>query len=88
MTDNQMLERTKARESLYQKIDEQSIELKDAVKLIRKIFNLTQVEYAKKVGVSKMCVTNLERGIGNPTLKNITKMLSPMKLELKVSRGP
>lgn len=75
----------KAREQLYQSIENSQLDLIEAVKLIRKIYGLSQVEFAKKVGVSKMTITNLERGVGNPTIKNVNKILAPMGLELKIS---
>lgn len=79
-------ERKQARDKLYEKLDQEKLSLAEAVKLIREIYGLTQSEYAKKVNVSKMTITNLEQGKGNPTLKSIEKILSPMKLELKLSR--
>lgn len=82
----QLEKQKKARDLLYQKIDEDNITLIEAVKLIRKIFNLSQVEFALKVGLGKMTVTDFESGKGNPSLNNINKMLSPMKLEIKVGR--
>lgn len=82
----ELQERKQAKEELYEKLELGQLDLRQAVKLIRKIYGLTQEEYAKKVNVSKMTVTNLERGQGNPTLKNINKLLSPMRLELKLSR--
>lgn len=82
-----MLERQKkARDLLYQKIDDDSIELIETVKLIRKIYKLSQEEFAQMVGLSKRTITDFENGKGNPTFANITKMLSPMKLELRVKR--
>jgi len=73
-----------ARDILYEKIERNELEIPEAIKLIRKILNLSQVEFAKKIGVSKFSITNLERGVGNPTIKNIQRMLAPMKLDLKI----
>jgi DNA-binding XRE family transcriptional regulator len=75
-----------ARETLYESLERGDLDLTDAVKLVRKIYGLSQVDFAKKVGVSKMSITNLESGTGNPTIKSVNKMLAPMDLELKIAK--
>lgn len=75
-----------AKELLYKKVDSGEIELKEAVKLIRKIYHLNQSEYAKKVGVSVKTIANIECGLGNPTLESLSKILAPLKLKLRVVR--
>ncbi len=79
-------QRSEARDQLYELIDDNLIDIPMAIKLIRKIYGLGQDEFGKKVGVSKKTVTNIETNSGNPTINNINKLLSPMKLQLKVRR--
>jgi DNA-binding XRE family transcriptional regulator len=82
---NTKLEKSiRAKDELYERIENDDIGLIEAVKLIRKVLGLNQIEYAKKVDVATSTVINLERGEGNLTLKNINKMLKPMKLTLKI----
>ncbi len=78
--------RKEARELLYQQLDSGDLSIRQAVKLIRKIYGLTQLEYAKKVGVSNKTIVQLENGERNLTLKSISKVLAPMSLEMKISR--
>lgn len=78
--------RKQARQELYDLIESNKIDLASAVKLIRTIYGLGQQEYADKVGVSKKTVTNIENGIGNPTINSANKLLAPMKLKLNVNK--
>lgn len=41
--------------------------MKERIKEIRKISNLTQVEFGKRVGVRGNTITNYENGLRNPT---------------------
>ncbi len=86
MKEKELEHRKSARETLYKKLDAGELSLSEATKLVRKIYGLTQEAYAKKVGVSKMTVTDIERGKGNPTLKSINKILEPMQIELNLKR--
>lgn len=65
-----------------------SAEARDAVRMMRKIAGRTQVEYARTVGVSPRILIELERGIGNPTLKTLAKILAPFGLEVGLRRRP
>ena len=56
--------------------------------MMRKITGRTQADYAKMVGVSARVLIEFERGLGNPTLKTLQKMLSPFSLELTLRRRP
>lgn len=76
------------REELFAQIDRGEITLVDAVKKMRKIAGKTQADYARLVGVSPRILIELERGIGNPTLKTLAKILAPFQLEVTVRRRP
>jgi len=72
--------RKQYRDLLYQKIDENNIDLVDALKLTRKIVGKSQQDYAHMVGLSKKIITDFERGKGNPTLDSLIKMFKPVGL--------
>ena len=44
-------------------------------------------QYAKIVGLSPRILKEIERGSGNPTLKNVRKALKPFNLDITVRRG-
>jgi len=81
-------QRKQYRDELYQKIDENNIDLVEALKLTRKIVGKSQHDYAHMVGLSKKIITDFERGKGNPTLESLKKMFKPVGLTpgLKYSR--
>lgn len=76
------------REELFAQIDAGEVSLVDAIKKMRKIAGKTQADYARLVGVSPRILIELERGIGNPTLKTLAKILAPFQLEITVRRRP
>jgi transcriptional regulator with XRE-family HTH domain len=52
----------------------------------RKIAGRSQADYARLVGVSPRSLIELERGIGNPTIKTLAKILAPFDLEVGLRR--
>lgn len=80
--------RAALREELYARIARGDISLVDAVKTMRKIAGRSQADYARLVGVSPRILIELERGIGNPTLKTLSKILAPFDLEIGLRRRP
>ena len=48
----------------------------------RKALGVNQKELAKLCGISEHALCNLERGIGNPTLKLVTTIADALGLEL------
>jgi len=76
------------RDELYARVERGDIGLVEAIRLMRKIADKTQAEYAALVGVSPRVLMELERGAGNPTLKTIAKLLAPFELEVTVRRRP
>lgn len=76
------------RGELYARVAAGDIALPDAVRMMRHITGRTQIEYAKMVGVSPRILIQLERGIGNPTLKTIAKLIAPFGLEVGLRRRP
>lgn len=80
-------ERAALRRELYARIDRGEVELVEAIRTMRKIVDKTQVEYAQLVGVSPRILKEIERGVGNPTLDTLRKILRPFRLDVGVRRG-
>ena len=80
--------RAALRDELYERIAEGRISLGEAVRMMRKIAGRTQKEYAHLVGVSPRILIELERGVGNPTVKTLAKILAPFDLEVGLRRRP
>jgi DNA-binding XRE family transcriptional regulator len=78
--------RTALRAELYARAERGELELREAVRMIRKIAGRSQAEYARLVGVSPRVLIEFERGLGNPTLKTLAKMLAPLGLEITIRR--
>jgi DNA-binding XRE family transcriptional regulator len=51
------------------------MDISDALKTMRKIAGMTQIEYAQKIlKISPRVLIDIERGVGNPTLKTLNKI--------------
>ena len=48
--------------------------------------NLSQVQLAKRAGLTQEDISRLERGKGNPTLSTIKKLMGALQLKLAVQR--
>ena len=79
--------RAALRDELYARVDAGDLTLVEAVKRMRKIAGRSQAAYARLVGVSPRVLIEFERGVGNPTVKTLQKLLAPFGLELTVRRG-
>lgn len=65
-----------------------SMERKDIGKFIkkrRKYLKLTQINLAEIAGMSRRSLQMLEKGDGNPTFEQLSKILSTLGLEIKIS---
>lgn len=78
--------RAALRTELYARAERGDLDLREAVRMMRKIAGRSQADYARMVGVSPRVLIEFERGIGNPTLKTLEKILAPFALELTVRR--
>jgi len=78
--------REELRRELYDRIERADVGLVEAVRLMRRIADKTQVEYARMVGISPRILKEFERGAGNPGLKTLERILAPFNLELTVRR--
>ncbi len=76
------------REELYERLEKGDIDLASAVRLMRRVTGHSQARYAHLVGVSPRILIELERGLGNPTMKTIEKIVAPFGLELALRKKP
>ncbi len=79
-------DREALRRELYDRIDRGDVGLVEAVRLMRKVAAKTQAEYARLVGISPRVLIDFERGVGNPGLRTLQRILAPFDLELTVRR--
>lgn len=80
-------ERTALRRELFARVERGDVGLVEAIRTMRRIVGKTQVEYARFVGVSPRILMEIERGVGNPTLDTIRKILRPFRLDVGVRRA-
>lgn len=66
----------------YADVEAGKLSLQDTVRAMRKILNMTQPEFAKLIGVAPRIIIDLERSVGNPTLKTLEKIGHPFRLNL------
>lgn len=66
----------------YADVETGKLSLQDTVRAMCKILNMTQPEFAKLIGVAPRIIIDLERGVGNPTLKTLEKIGHPFRLNL------
>jgi y4mF family transcriptional regulator len=55
------------------------------IKKRRKFLKLTQIDIAEIIGMSRRSLQMLEKGEGNPTFEQLSKILSTLGLEIKIS---
>lgn len=55
------------------------------IKKRRKFLKLTQIDLAEIIGMSRRSLQMLEKGEGNPTFEQLSKILSTLGLEIKIS---
>lgn len=76
------------RNELYAAIDRGELSLREAVKRMRSISGLTQLEFAEHRGVSVKVIKEIERGAANPTVNTLNQIGSIFGLEVTyVRRG-
>ncbi len=67
---------------------EVSVDKKDIGQLIkkrRKFLKLTQIDLSDIIGMSRRSLQMIEKGEGNPTFEQLSKILSTLGLEIKIS---
>lgn len=72
--------------AFYAQVDSGKLSLAQTVRAMRKVLKMTQPEYAKLIGIAPRIIIDLERGIGNPTLKTLEKIGRPFRLNIHFQR--
>jgi putative transcriptional regulator len=73
-----------ARVELLQELEKGRMELPETIRRMRAVTGLTQFEYAGLVKVAPRVLIDLERGVGNPTIDTVRKIVRPFGLELRL----
>ena len=56
--------------------------LKEVIKERRRVLNITQIDLAEMSGVSLATVKDIERGVGNPSMKTVIRRLEVLGMEM------
>ena len=56
--------------------------LREVVKERRGILGISQIDLAEMAGISPATVKDIERGIGNPSMKTVTRILEVLGMEM------
>ncbi len=79
-------ERRKVRETLADRLAAGELSIGEAVRLMRLAAGMTQVHYAKLVGIDLRVLAAVERGEGNPRLDTLEKLARPYGLMVSFTR--
>ena len=60
-------------------------EIGQLIKKRRKFLKLTQIDLTEIIGMSRRSLQMLEKGEGNPTFEQLSKILSTLGLEINIS---
>lgn len=79
-------ERRKVRETLADRLAAGELSIGESVRLMRLATGMTQVQYAKLVGIDLRVLAAVERGEGNPRLDTLEKLARPYGLMVSFVR--
>lgn len=71
-----------AREEMFEQLRQGQLDLFETVRVSRKALGLSQKEFAKLVQLPQPLISQLERGLGNPTYATLQAIAKPFKLKL------
>jgi DNA-binding XRE family transcriptional regulator len=74
------------RNDFYAAIERGELTLQMAVKRMRAISRMTQLEFAENRGISVKVIKEIERGIGNPTTNTLNQIGKIFELEVSFVR--
>ena len=57
--------------------------LREVVKERRGVLGISQLDLAEMAGISLATVKDIERGVGNPSMKTVTRILEVLGLEMQ-----
>lgn len=67
---------------LHARVIAGTIELPEAMKLMRRVSGFNQIDFAKHRGISVNALRQLESGQGNPTIETLNKVVSVFGLKV------
>lgn len=70
------------KKDLYESIENGEFSIGESIFKMRKMTGINRQDFAKKVGVTKRTLEELEQNRGNPTLKTLTKVIQAFGFEL------
>lgn len=79
-------ERRKVRETLADRLAAGELSIGESVRLMRLATGMTQIQYAKLVGIDLRVLAAVERGEGNPRLDTLEKLARPYGLMVSFVR--
>lgn len=71
-----------ARSEIFDALDRHELDLRTALKRLRRAMGLTQARYAALIGITPRVLIDFERGVGNPTLETLRAMGKPFGLDV------
>ena len=57
--------------------------LREVVKERRGVLGISQIDLAEMAGISLATVKDIERGVGNPSMKTVSRILEVLGLEME-----
>lgn len=75
-------ELNRLRQEFYEKIERGELDIPEAIKAMRKLSRMTQIEFAEHRGVSLKVIQDIERGVGNPTVQSLNKIADIFGVEV------
>ena len=58
------------------------MDLREVVKERRGVLGISQIDLAEMAGISLATVKDIERGMGNPSMKTVTRILEVLGMEM------
>lgn len=58
------------------------MDLREVVKERRGVLGISQLDLSEMAGISLATVKDIERGVGNPSMNTVTKILAVLGLEM------
>jgi DNA-binding XRE family transcriptional regulator len=75
-------EQNALRRAFYEGLERGDLTIADAMKAMREMTGLTQVEFAAHRGVSRRVIQDIERGTGNPTVESLNSIAKLFGLQV------
>jgi DNA-binding XRE family transcriptional regulator len=77
---------SESRYRIFEDIERENYSIGKSIFLMRKSVGVNRVDFAKKIGVSRRTLEEIEQDKGNPTLKTLEKILNVFNFEICLKR--